>query len=335
MNGGGAGYRSLAAEAPRRWRLLLAEDEPLQRRLFHHTLSCAGYDVEAVQCGEDALERVTKGHFDILITDWDMPGLDGASLCRKVRALDLNKHLHILMLTGHLLGSDLAAAIEAGADDYLRKPADRAELLARVKSGCRIVALTLELAAANARLHEMSIIDPLVRTYNRGYLEEQLPKAIETARRYGHSLSVVMADIDCFKKINDQWGHFVGDEVLKCFSDRLRLCIRSSSDWIARYGGEEFVFVLPETELQGAAAVAEKLRAACAGECMQTSRGALLVTASFGVAALPDSVEPAVDAATLLRGADSAMYRAKQEGRNRVAVSAERTDKPQSCSPPP
>lgn len=321
MNAGDSGGPTAGSESTQRWRLLLAEDEPLQRRLFEHTLAEAGYDVEAVESGEDALQRILHGDFHMLITDWGMPGLDGAALCRKIRGAGLRGHLHILMVSGHLAVSDLADAIDAGADDYLRKPADHAELLARVKSGCRIVALTHELNAAYTRLHEYSITDPLVRTYNRGYLDEQLPRAIAAARRYERPLSVVLSDLDEFKRINDEKGHGVGDEVLRCFCERARQSIRRPNDWIARYGtGDEFVFVLPETKLSDAVAVAEKLRIACTDEPMQTSKGFLPVTASFGVAALPSAADPQFDAAVLLQYADAALYRAKRAGRNRVNI---------------
>ena len=301
-------------------KLLLAEDDLLQRKVLERVLSRAGYEVECVTGGEEALRRVLEGNFQILITDWDMPGMDGAALCRRAREAKLSGYLYILMLTGHTDVADLVMGLEAGADDYVRKPANEAELLARVKAGCRIVELERSLSAANAQIREFSITDPLVGTYNRGYLDEQLPREIDRARRYNRPLAIVMADLDEFKKINDVYGHGVGDEVLKGFTGRARASIRQSSDWIARYGGEEFVLVLPETGLTDAAAVGEKIRATCASEPMQTSAGEQLVTASFGVAELSLAVEAAQAAAKLLRTADAALYRSKREGRNRVTV---------------
>jgi len=226
------------------------------------------------------------------------------------------------MLTGHTDVADLVAGLEAGADDYIRKPANEAELLARVKSGCRIVELERSLSAANARIRQLSITDVLVGTYNRGYLDEELPREIERARRYGRPLALVLADLDEFKRINDVHGHGVGDEVLKCFARRALGSIRQSSDWMARYGGEEFVIVLPETSLADAVAVAEKVRSGCAAEPMATSTGEHVVTASFGVAALSDGVGGAETAEVLLRRADAALYRSKREGRNRVTVAS-------------
>lgn len=301
-------------------KLLLAEDDLLQRKVLERVLSRAGYEVETVTGGEEALAKVLAGHFQFLVTDWDMPGMDGATLCRRAREAKLSGYLYILMLTGHTDVADLVMGLEAGADDYVRKPCNEAELLARVKAGCRIVELERSLSAASAKIHELSITDALVGTYNRGYLDKQLPREIERAHRYGRPLALVLADLDEFKQINDAHGHAVGDEVLKCFARRARASIRPSSDWIARYGGEEFVLVLPETQLMEAAGVAEKVRSACASEPMTTSTGEHVVTASFGVAALSQAMEGAQAADTLLRRADAALYRSKHEGRNRVTV---------------
>ena len=304
-------------------KLLLAEDDLLQRKVLERVLSRSGYDVQTVSGGEEALMRILEGAFQILITDWDMPGMDGAALCRRAREAKLSGYLYILMLTGHTLVSDLVAGLEAGADDYVRKPFNEAELLARVKAGCRIVELERSLSAANAQIRELSITDQLVGTYNRGYLDEQLPREIERARRYERPLAIILADLDEFKKINDVHGHGVGDEVLKCFTRRVRGSLRPSSDWIARYGGEEFVLVLPETRLSEAASVAERVRSACASEAMATSTGDHWVTASFGVAALPAVCDVELGADSLLRAADTALYRSKHEGRNRVTIASD------------
>jgi two-component system, cell cycle response regulator len=301
-------------------KLLLAEDDLLQRKVLERVLSRAGYEVETVTGGTEALDRVLQGQFHFLITDWDMPGMDGATLCRHVRAAELPDYTYILMLTGHTAESDLLAAFEAGADDYVRKPASEAELLARVKAGCRLIESERSLRSALAQVHEISITDYLTRTFNRRYLNEQLPREIDRAHRYGRSLSIVMADLDGFKQINDTHGHTVGDEVLQCFADRVRASIRASSDWIARYGGEEFIVVLPEAQLARAATVAEKIRSACASTLMDTSSGQHRVTASFGVAAAPLPPEAPIRADALLRYADDALFRSKRAGRNCVSV---------------
>jgi two-component system cell cycle response regulator len=320
-------------------KLLLAEDDLLQRKVLERVLSRAGHDVETVTDGLKALERVLSGHFHFLITDWDMPGMDGATLCQRVRAAELPDYIYILMLTGHTTEADLLAAFDAGADDYVKKPASEAELLARVKAGCRLIESERSLRAALTQVHQLSVTDSLTTVYNRRYLNEQLPREIERAQRYGRSLSIVMADLDGFKQINDRHGHGVGDEVLKCFADLLKSSVRVSSDWIARYGGEEFVVVLPEVSLAEAAAVAEKIRCRCNSTPLHTPSGPHRVTASFGVASSPAqpvsqishaSPVPALSAETLLRHADDAMYRSKRAGRNCVSLEEPNRNNPLS-----
>jgi two-component system cell cycle response regulator len=313
-----------AVQPPTRnaFRLLLAEDEPMQRRILARQLGDAGYQVETAACGEEALAKVLERRFDILITDWDMPGMDGAALCRTVREAPLEGYLYVLMVTGHTELADLVAGLEAGADDYIRKPAHEAELLARVKVGCRLLTVERSLSQAKAEVQRLSVTDAVAGTFNRRYLDQQLPREIERARRHGRPLAVVMADLDRFKSINDVHGHAQGDEVLRLFAEQTRNALRPS-DWIARYGGEEFAIVLPECDRASAGAVAEKIRLGCASMPVATATSLISVTASFGVSSLGTSVQDATAAAkTLLQLADAAMYHSKKTGRDRVTVAA-------------
>ena len=303
-----------------KFRLLLVEDEPTQRMMLERQLTRAGYAVETAENGAEALTKILAGQYQILLTDWDMPGMDGPTLCKRVREANLSTYVYILLLTGHLTTDDVVVGLGAGADDYVKKPANQAELLARLSAGSRIVTLEQSLRDANAKIQLLSVTDSLAGTYNRRYLNDQILKEVERARRYGHSLAAIMADLDRFKKINDERGHQSGDEVLRRFADLAKSLIRPS-DWIARYGGEEFVIVLPETDAGGAAIVAEKIRAQCAASPMPLASGDLAVTSSFGVAALaPGSNAADVAAAEMLREADAALYNSKHEGRNRVTV---------------
>jgi two-component system, cell cycle response regulator len=303
-----------------RFRLLLVEDEPTQRLMLERQLTRAGYVVETADNGEEALKKILAGQFQILLTDWDMPGMDGPTLCRRVREANLSTYVYILLLTGHLTTEDAVAGLGAGANDYVRKPANQAELLARLSAGSRIVQLEQSLREANEKIQLLSITDSLAGTFNRRYLNDQLVKEVDRARRYGRPLTAVMADLDRFKRINDERGHATGDEVLRRFADLAKSTLRPS-DWIARYGGEEFVIVLPETDATGGAVAAEKVRAICAQAPMQLSTGELQVTCSLGVATL-SSAQPGADAAAadMLREADAALYASKNEGRNRVTV---------------
>jgi diguanylate cyclase (GGDEF)-like protein len=301
------------ASDPLALRLLLVEDEAVQRRVLERRLCKAGYLVDTAQNGDEALAKILQEHYQFVITDWDMPGMDGATLCRRVREANLPGYLYILLLTGHDSAADIVVGLDAGADDYIRKPANEAELLARLKAGGRIVELTRQVQL-------LSVTDPLVGTYNRRYLTDELALEIDRARRYDRPLAAVIADIDRFKRINDEHGHQIGDEVLRCFVERVRAAIRKN-DWVARYGGEEFVIILPETNLVDAVSAAEKIRFQCASTPMVTSAGHLMVTASFGIAALerlPGAEMETV--ATLLRRADVGLYRSKNTGRNRVTA---------------
>jgi len=301
--------------------LLLVEDEPTQLLLTQRMLRRGGYQVETAADGAAALAKLATGRFQFLVTDWEMPGMDGPTLCRKARATRLPGYLYILLLTGQIATRSVVIGLEAGADDYVRKPADEAELLARLAAGRRIVQLEQSLREANAQIQRLSVTDPLVSTFNRRYLNEQLMQEVEQARRRPHPLSAILADLDLFKSINDRHGHQVGDEVLKHFVGVARGAIRDQVDWVARYGGEEFVVVLPATELAQAAQVAEAIRKRCANGAVPTEAGELKFTVSFGVAALDPAAGPNGAAAeALLRHADAALYRSKREGRNRVTV---------------
>jgi two-component system cell cycle response regulator len=277
--------------------LLLVEDEPTQLLLTQRMLRRGGYEVETASDGTTALEQLATGRFQFLVTDWEMPGMDGPTLCRKARALHLPGYLYILLLTGQIATRSAVIGLDAGADDYVRKPADEAELLARLAAGRRIVQLEQSLRDANAQIQRLSITDPLVSTYNRRYLNEQLMHEVQQARRTPHALSAILADLDFFKSINE------------------------NIDWVARYGGEEFVVVLPAMDLAEAAKVADKIRSQCANGGVPTAAGDLKFTVSFGVAALDAGAGPNGAAAeALLRHADAALYRSKREGRNRVTV---------------
>jgi two-component system cell cycle response regulator len=302
-------------------RLLVAEDAPMERELLQTFLQQGGYVVESAANGLEALDKIKREPFHILLTDWEMPGMNGADLCRRVREAELPGYVYILLLTGHGSPEHVVDALGSGADNFIRKPIDPAELLAHVNAGWRIVQLELSLRTASEKIRQLTVTDALVGTFNRRHLDAELDHEVERARRYGHCLGAVMADLDRFKSINDEHGHVVGDEVLREFARRARGALRQGSDWIARYGGEEFAIILPETENPGAAATAEKIRMIVSATPVQTSAGALNISASFGVATLaPSSAPAAFSAAALVRRADEALSRSKLAGRNRVTV---------------
>jgi two-component system cell cycle response regulator len=297
-------------------RLLLVEDEPTQQMLMERLLSGVGYQVDVADNGQDALTMIKTGNYQLVLTDWEMPGMDGVTLCRLVRQANLPS-VYILLLTGHSAVAHAVEGLRAGANDFIRKPADEAELVARLEAGRRVVMLERSLRDANTQIERLSVTDPLLGIFNRRYLHERLPQEAARARRYGTSLSLVMADLDHFKSINDSYGHQAGDAVLQHSVSVARSALRKS-DWMARYGGEEFVIVLPETHLQGAYAVAERMRRLCAETPIVLPTGQVVVTASFGVASLDDTPSSSEDADSLLREADKALYESKRTGRNKV-----------------
>lgn len=299
--------------------ILLVEDDRVTRGLIARLLRKAGYLVEEAADGAQAFERIQQQFFPILITDWEMPEMDGPTLCQKVRELKLDGYVYMLLLTARGAKEHVIAGLEAGADDYLAKPPDEAELMARLKTGARIFALERDLRAANEHNRRLSITDALTGAYNRRYFSEQLPKELERCRRYQRALSIVMGDLDHFKKINDGHGHAAGDEVLSQFVLLTQENIRINSDWIARYGGEEFIIVMPETAHEGAMQATEKIRAAIAGEPFRTKAGDIPVTASFGVATVAAQVNgEASNVEQLIALADERLYASKHAGRNRV-----------------
>jgi len=313
-------------DASQTLRVLIAEDEPTQRLVLEQALSQAGYRVDVAVDGAQALALMQQNDYSMLVTDWAMPGIGGAALCREVRCGGMPHYVYIVILTGDDHGVDVVSGLDAGADDYVRKSAPRLELLARLAAGARIVRLEHSLRAAQARIELLSVMDPLLPLFNRRYLADELEQEIRRSRRYRRPLSVVAVDLDHFKAINDAHGHLVGDEVLLGVASVLTSRLRTS-DWAARYGGEEFVIVLPETDLDGAVAAAEKLRGSCADTPIPTSVGNIGVTASFGVAALHRSGTalqdpPLGEGQPLLKAADDALYRSKADGRNRITAAS-------------
>jgi len=245
--------------------------------------------------------------------------MDGLELCRAIRESLVEGYVYIFLITARDLKNDIIVGFEAGADDYLTKPFDRSELIARLKTALRVLELEKSLKDAYEKIRLLSITDKLTGCYNRTYMDEYLVKEITRATRYHRPVSLVMADIDHFKQVNDTHGHQAGDLILKNFVLSMREGMRKDVDWIARYGGEEFLMVLPETGFESAMLSAERLRRIVSESVSSYDEKEIRITASFGVVGFnPSAKIRTIPCEAIINQADKALYQAKDEGRNRV-----------------
>ena len=305
--------------ADAKWRVLLVDDEPVQRMLVGRMLSRANYEVVTAEDGAQALELVSRGDISLLITDWEMPKMDGLSLCRELRSRGLDHYVYAIVVTSRDAVEHVVMGLQAGADDYLVKPVMEPELLARLNTGKRLIQMERSLRIANAENMRLSITDALTGVFNRRYLMDQLQRELERAQRYKHPLSLMLCDVDHFKRINDTYGHQAGDDVLVDFAQSLRGALRDT-DWIARYGGEEFVVVLPETGVQGAHKVAERCRVSLMAQPRRMAGDEVTITASFGVTGWEPHMGVDIVLDKLIAAADAGVYASKSCGRNQVSV---------------
>lgn len=304
----------MTAQRPR---VLVVDDDPISRRTLEQALASSGYDVDTAADGQEALVKARAHRPDVVVTDWQMPRMDGLTLCRILKANDETRFTHVLMQSSRGETEAKVTSLETGADDYLVKPVDPVELRARVRVGLRLQKALGDLAAKNEILEKLALTDALTGLANRRAFLDALGAELARGHRHDHPASLLFLDLDEFKRVNDTHGHAVGDEVLAGFAQVLtRSCRRG--DLAARIGGEEFAVLLPMTGRVAAALVAERIRRAT--ESFPLGRSVVVsMKVSIGVAAAEDSPEP-VEAAELLGRADAALYRAKAEGRNRVAI---------------
>jgi len=307
-------------------KILVAEDDPVSRRLLEVTLSKWGYEVVTCADGQAAWDALKAPDApQLVILDWMMPRLDGLQVCKNVRNPDerpAEPYVYIILLTAKSQKTDMVTGLEAGADDYLTKPFDAQELRMRLRAGRRILDLLDELVQAREIMREQARKDSLTQLCTRATVLELLKHELDRSQR--HSLdsdapvSVVLADLDHFKHINDTYGHLAGDAVLREAARRMREAIRPY-DSIGRYGGEEFLLVLSNCDTLGAAAIAERLLQAVRKDTIVLAEATVSVTLSAGVATSGVIQEPE----TLVGAADAALYRAKRGGRNRVEVATD------------
>lgn len=301
-------------------KVLVAEDDAVTRLMLRVFLQENGFEVEDVDNGGDAWKVLCEpGAPRLAILDWVMPEIEGPDVCRMLRERenDDDTYTYVVLLTAKSDKRDIVAGIEAGADDYLTKPFDRDELHVRVRAGKRVIELQDRLIEVTHALENQATHDPLTGCLNRRAIFLALGIEIARAHREKRPLTIGMADLDHFKQVNDNYGHHAGDDVLHCFVDRIRAHLRPY-DILGRYGGEEFLILTPGLPEARGIVPFERVREMVAAEAFNAAGAMLPVTCSIGVAQSTGDV----DAATLLRAADAALYRAKAEGRNCIAVAA-------------
>ena len=297
--------------------VLLVEDSAVIRALVRRMLVAGGHAVVEAAGGAAALTVCREQQPDVVLLDVEMPEMSGWDVLAAMKADPDLRDVPVVFLTGRSDTTDMVDGLRLGAHDYLRKPCEPTELLARVQAAARVKRLQDELRQRNEDLDRISRTDALTGLRNRRHVEEYLAKLTSLARRNVEPMAVLVIDIDHFKSVNDTYGHEAGDAVLREVAGRMLDSIRLE-DMVGRWGGEEFLVVLPNTTDQGAAELAERLRQVVADmPCRLADGDAVQVTISVGCAAsLID------DAGRLVRSADAAMYEAKQTGRNRVVMAA-------------
>jgi two-component system cell cycle response regulator len=307
------------ADAGRDGRILIVDDRTASSERLA-TMLGTEHTADVESDPNEALFRAAEGNYDLLIVSLALDNFDGLRLCSQVRSLDRTRNMPILAISDGEDGQRMVRGLEIGVNDYLVRPVDKNELLARVRTQIRKKRYTERLRDNVQMSIEMAITDALTGLYNRRYMESHLGALVDQAAARGKPLTTLVLDIDYFKSINDNHGHDAGDDVLREFATRVRKSIRGI-DLACRFGGEEFVIVMPETDMAVATIVAERLRRRIASEPFPIHQGtdSIEVTISIGIATL-DAADD--NAATILKRADQALYRAKRDGRNRVAADA-------------
>ena len=294
--------------------VLVVEDEPVMATLLRRYIESQGYSVKLAHDGAEALAMHRETPFEIVVSDWNMPSMDGATLCREFRKIG-DSYVYFILCSARTERADQAEAFAAGVDDFLTKPVDRADLTTRLFVAQRILAFAKQvnaqkaaLEAMNTQLQRLATTDELTGLANRRYFREQLSRHL--TQDYGTDVSLLLLDLDHFKRVNDQLGHLAGDEVLRQFARLLRNTAEEG-EIMARYGGEEFAVLLPGINADEAMRVGERIRRAVE----QYRWDDLSITVSVGVACqrVGETMEE-----DLVGRADGALYTAKDLGRNRV-----------------
>jgi putative two-component system response regulator len=326
------------AAGPSSCTILVVDDDPVTCDKVRELISAAGHTVITAADGQEGLRLWQEHTPRVVISDWCMPEKDGVELCRDIRARSESAPVHFIMLTAHSDKSRLLDAYEAGINDFISKPFDFEELLARVRAGIRTAtlqdelirkaagsrALNGQLATINSRLERLSVTDELTGLFNRRMAMVRLQEQWSLSERYGKPVTVAMIDIDHFKKVNDTYGHDVGDVILRQTASIFREQTRGT-DVVCRVGGEEFLIIFPAQSIQEAAIAAERIRQKVESTIFAVAGKELAVTVSIGLAMRRPQMQQFTD---LLKTADQTLYAAKNTGRNRTCQAEETSPLP-------
>jgi two-component system, cell cycle response regulator len=301
-------------------KIVIADDDPAARSMLTETVQELGYDPVPVTGGEEVLEKVRLYDCSVLLLDWTMTGMDGLEVCREIRRHDTEDEnvCYIIMSSSRESTEDVSRALRAGADDYVSKNTHPAEFRARIAVGVRTALLEKKLIDLNNRLKFLVRTDSLTGLLNHSAILKELSMELDRASRDVSSTSILMADLDRFKIVNDTHGHQIGDRVLMAFANLLCRSCRSF-DRIGRYGGEEFLVILPRTTSEEATVIGERIRSATENMELEGELSNLHITCSVGCYTAERSDR---HPSSMVASADSALFRAKEAGRNRVVSSA-------------
>lgn len=295
-------------------KVLMIDDTPSNLDILGHILKQVGLNVSVALNGTIALKIINEDKPDLVLLDIMMPDISGYDVCRKLKKNDDTKDIPVIFITAMAQTEDLIEGFEVGGADYVVKPFEEREVLARIGSQLSLRKIAYEKEELIRKLDSLSRIDPLTKLSNRRDIFEKLEYEQAKYERFGKDFSIILGDIDYFKKINDQFGHDAGDCVLKEVADILKSSIRKV-DFVARWGGEEFLALLTETNLSGAARVAEKIKITIEKHKYEFNKNPTQVTMSFGVACHAGK-NGKIEG--LIKTADKLLYKAKENGRNQV-----------------
>jgi diguanylate cyclase (GGDEF)-like protein len=309
--------RSPMAFTASKHEILVVDDSPVYRKLIEQILAGEPYSPLFARNGGEALKIFREKSPSIVVTDWMMPDFSGPELCQRIRADKSPAYAYLILMTSNGAKDNVVKGLEAGADDYLSKPFDSGEMLARIGVGRRIVELHQQLERKNAALEEAARTDSLTGLPNRRAIEEWAKKQLKGASRHRFPIWAVMGDLDSFKEINDTFGHEAGDEVLRGFAQTLKTATRAS-DMCGRLGGDEFLLVMTHVNLENLESTINRFREQFAAHPFSFAGQAVKLTVTFGVAGSESGA--AKDITALVRRADEMLYEAKRAGKNCVRV---------------